>query len=249
MPPDCGLTTKQMSGIKGDKKQLTFAFTIDATAEIYDLNILKALQMADTAWKEVDTTTIWNCWNKTGILPDKLIKPSAANGPASAPSVPVSSLLNAKPADAINAADVEVQKALSYLEQHGVLQHKNWMDIDELFNPINENKMYADGIAEEEIEKDIFLAVVEGQKGEQNQEEKSSDAVDDSEVISVKPSHQEALNVASTILRYVSDMDQQYACQLEGILVSFGCQTHLEEFQSLQPTTLNEYFTKNLNSH
>ncbi|KAG5346133.1 hypothetical protein C0989_000976, partial [Termitomyces sp. Mn162] len=100
----------------------------------------------------------------------------------------------------MNAADVEVQKALSYLEQHGVLQHKNWMDIDELLNPINENKMYADGIAKEEIEKDIFLAVVECQKGEQNQEEKSGDAVDDSEVISVKPSHQEALNAASTIL-------------------------------------------------
>ncbi|KAH0586084.1 hypothetical protein H2248_007355 [Termitomyces sp. 'cryptogamus'] len=105
--------------------------------------------------------------------------------------------------------------------------------------------MYADGIAEEEIEKDNFLAVVECQKGEQNQEEKGGDAMDESEVISMKPSYQEALNAASTILQYVSDMDQQYACQLEGILASFGCQTHLEEFQSLQPTTLNKYLTNN----
>ncbi|KAG6882395.1 hypothetical protein C0993_010723, partial [Termitomyces sp. T159_Od127] len=31
MPPDCGLMDKQMSGVKGDKKRLTYAFTMNGT--------------------------------------------------------------------------------------------------------------------------------------------------------------------------------------------------------------------------
>ena len=38
--------------------------------EIYDINILEALRLAESAWTEVDTTTIRNCWRKAGILPD-----------------------------------------------------------------------------------------------------------------------------------------------------------------------------------
>ncbi|KAK0183961.1 hypothetical protein F5146DRAFT_939111, partial [Armillaria mellea] len=37
-------------------------------AEIYDINQLKAMQLADTAWKAVDATTSKHCWQKAGIL-------------------------------------------------------------------------------------------------------------------------------------------------------------------------------------
>ncbi|KAG6876411.1 hypothetical protein C0993_003308 [Termitomyces sp. T159_Od127] len=193
--------------------------------------------MADTAWKEVDTTTIRNCWKKSGILPK-----STADGPVSAPSVPISSLLNTKPTDTIGTADIKVEKALSSLEQHGVLQCKNWMDIEELLNPANKNKMYADGTKEEEIDQDI-----EHRKEEQDGEERGNDVVDNnSEVIDQKPSRWEVLNAASVILKYVSDINQPYSRQVESVLASFGCQTRTEEFQNLRSTTLNDYFSRKL---
>ena len=39
-------------------------------ANIYGINQLQAMRLADVAWNEVDTTTIKNCWKKAGILPD-----------------------------------------------------------------------------------------------------------------------------------------------------------------------------------
>ncbi|KAH0581798.1 hypothetical protein H2248_011480 [Termitomyces sp. 'cryptogamus'] len=143
--------------------------------------------MADPAWKEIDTTTIQNCWKKSDILPK-----STANIPVSAPSIPVSSLLNTKPTDTINAAEIEVKKALSNLKECAVLQCKNQMDIDELLNPTNENQVYVDGMEEEEINQDICAAVIEFCKAEQDREEKGSDIVDhNSEVIDQNPSCQE----------------------------------------------------------
>ncbi|KAG6869666.1 hypothetical protein C0993_006430 [Termitomyces sp. T159_Od127] len=101
--------------------------------------------------------------------------------------------------------------------------------------------MYNDG-TEEEIKKDIYNMVVECCEAEQNRETNGGNTLDDDEAISEKPSRQEALGAASTILKYVSDIDQQYARKLEGILANFGRQTRLQEFQCLRPTTLTEFF-------
>ncbi|KAG6863579.1 hypothetical protein C0993_010995, partial [Termitomyces sp. T159_Od127] len=297
MPPDRGLTMTQRSGVKGNKKQLNSAFTMNATGTeklppviigkaerprafqkksgaqlgfywrsnakaqmttiLYQecqlmlasfiasrLIIMLTLSIVplivDTAWKKVDTTTIQNCWKKTGIFH------SIFHGPATpSPSVPVSSILNIKSTNTINMADIEVEKALSHLEEHGVLQHKNWIGIDELLNPANKNEMYADGMAEDKIEKDIFSSVIERCKVEKRREEKSGDISND-EVIDKKPSCQEALNAASTVLKYVFDLNQPFAHEVECILANFGCHTCLEESQSLRPTTLNEYFSRKL---
>ena len=40
-------------------------------ASIYDINQLEAMQLAE-AWREVSLETIWNCWHRTGILPEHL---------------------------------------------------------------------------------------------------------------------------------------------------------------------------------
>jgi hypothetical protein len=39
-----------------------------APSEIYDIDQLYAMHLAEAVWQEVDTTTIWNCWCKLGIL-------------------------------------------------------------------------------------------------------------------------------------------------------------------------------------
>ena len=53
-------------------------------AEIYDINQLQAMRMAEAAWHDVDTTTIQNCWRTAGILPE--INPTL---PQAQPSIPI----------------------------------------------------------------------------------------------------------------------------------------------------------------
>ena len=47
------------------------------------------MQLADTAWKEVDAMMIQNCWCKAGILPSV-----EATTPSVTPSIPISTLLS-----------------------------------------------------------------------------------------------------------------------------------------------------------
>ncbi|KAG6875374.1 hypothetical protein C0993_009524 [Termitomyces sp. T159_Od127] len=112
------------------------------------------------------------------------------------------------------------------------------MDINELLNPTNEDKMYNNG-TKEEIEEEIYRAVIEWHQAEEYRKKDDGN----NEINTTKPSRKEALGTALTILQYVSDMDDPFACKLEAILASFGRQTRLDEFQSLRPTTINEYFT------
>ncbi|KAG6811139.1 hypothetical protein H0H87_010586, partial [Tephrocybe sp. NHM501043] len=128
------------------------------------------MHIANIAWKEVDTMTIHNCWRKSGILPDKLLNP-ASEPSNSTPSIPISSFLTESP---IKSIEAKVSNALSHLEEIGVLQCNNQMDINELLNPTNENKMYNKG-TKEEIEKDIHQAVVEQCNVEQDREKNSGD--------------------------------------------------------------------------
>ncbi|KAG6807812.1 hypothetical protein H0H87_012261, partial [Tephrocybe sp. NHM501043] len=107
---------------------------------------------------------------KSGILPDELLNP-ASEPSNSTPSVPVSSLLTKSP---IKSIEAKVSNALSHLEEIGVLQHNNQMDINELLNPTNENKMYDEG-TKEEIEKDIHQAVEEQHNAEQDREKNGGD--------------------------------------------------------------------------
>jgi len=90
-------------------------------AQIYNINQLQAMQIADAAWCDVDTTTIHNCWRKAGILPEMDSTPSQ-------PSIPITSLLNDPSESQTNpVAHVEgqVEAALNDLVATGVLQTKN----------------------------------------------------------------------------------------------------------------------------
>ncbi|KAG5350322.1 hypothetical protein C0989_011591 [Termitomyces sp. Mn162] len=137
-------------------------------------------------WKEVDTTTIWNCCEKSGILPQELLN-SPSNEPAGILSVPISLLLNAKSVKSIDTFNIKVEQALSHLEKLGVFQHANHMAINELLNPVNEDKMYDDE-TEQEIKNNIYEAVAECWEAEQNREMNGGDVLDDEEPINEKPS-------------------------------------------------------------
>ena len=66
-------------------------------AEIYDINQLQAMRIADLAWRSVDVTTIRNCWHKAGILPDDADVDHPSSSYANQASIPVSSLLHDSP--------------------------------------------------------------------------------------------------------------------------------------------------------
>ncbi|KIK77896.1 hypothetical protein PAXRUDRAFT_165457 [Paxillus rubicundulus Ve08.2h10] len=62
-------------------------------SHIYNIDQLEAMQLAQDAWNEVDTTTIQNCWQKASIFPDSVPSPSQ-------PTLPISSLIH--PTDVVN---------------------------------------------------------------------------------------------------------------------------------------------------
>ena len=60
----------------------------------------------------------------------------------------------------------------------------------------------------------------------------------------MKPSRREALLAASTLRSYVSDINDPFARNLEGILTNFGHQIHLDELRSFKPTAISDYFVR-----
>jgi hypothetical protein len=85
---------------------------------MYDIDQLQGMQLADAAWHEVNTTTMWHCWHKAGILPD-------INTPTACPVVPILSLLNTdvscNPEDLILNAEKQVKDVLNELKSTGSL--------------------------------------------------------------------------------------------------------------------------------
>ncbi|KAG7447253.1 uncharacterized protein BT62DRAFT_919186 [Guyanagaster necrorhizus] len=198
-------------------------------AQIYDINQLKAMQLADLAWHEVDASIIHNCWCKAGILSDLFLNPTAST---STPVVSVLSLLNTGDSDTyLAAAEKEVTDSLSHLQRIGVLQSQNMMAIDELID-----------FALEDSDEDIFNAIKECQNAEQEKEMNGGGDGGDDDATDKKPSWKEALTAASALWRYVADVDEPFACKLETVLTNFGHQTHLEEFHSMELTTITDYF-------
>jgi hypothetical protein len=204
-----------------------------APALIYEIDQLEAMRLADAAWHEVDTTTIRNCWWKTGILPAEVLVHTAET---SAPTVPISSLLNSKLSDALAHAENNVSSSLDQLEARGVLQRRNRMDLEELLNPISEREL-VDMVSEE----DIFKSVQDMLEAEQMMEMNGGD---DEDAVEAKPTRKEALTAAFTLRRYIADINEPFARKLEGILASFGHQTRLEEVSTMETTYISDYFTR-----
>ena len=121
--------------------------------EIYDINQLEAMRLADAAWQEVDTTTIRHCWMKAGILPSSVTTVTETI----CPSVPISSLVhNADPQmDPVLHAENQLQDVLDDLESTGCLQSVNRMDIEGLLNPAEESV-----IIDDTTDQEIYEAVM-----------------------------------------------------------------------------------------
>ena len=209
-------------------------------SEIYDINQLQGMRLADAAWHEVDATTIKHCWHKAGILPDT---GTDAFTLAQPPAIPISSLLNTNntcdQGDPIANAEQHVESALDELESTGALQHANRMDINALLNPADESRLLDDTSDQE-----IYEAVQDSRKGADPAEALIDSDIESDVPVNTCPTRRELLQAASVINSYVNTLDSTFARQMEAVLASFGRQMRLEESRSMTSTHINDYFTR-----
>ncbi|EIN11808.1 DDE-domain-containing protein [Punctularia strigosozonata HHB-11173 SS5] len=200
--------------------------------DIYDINILEAMRMAISAWSKVDTTTIRNCWLKTGILPPSVLAPSSLS---IAPSIPIASLLNSDP---VAAAEKEVEDTLEELQSRGVLQRVNRMAIGELLNHTGEDIAADVGTSDE----DIVQSVLDVKRGQDQMEADGGDDAEEGDDAAPRPTRREALEAAQTLRSYLSSMPEDFARVLENNLLTFGRHTRLEEARNMRSTSITDYF-------
>ena len=212
----------------------------DSPSEIYKINQLEAMRLADIAWKEVDTTTIRNCWRKADILP-------AFNSEAWAqPSIPVSSLLDNGSTEQIEAesplsgAEKDVEEAIDGLATQGMLKECNRMSIEleVLLNPAAESQ-----VIDETTEEEICQAVLEAREARDQAVNDGGDDVDNDAPVNPCPTYQEVLCVASIIKHYIDGIDDPIGRKLEVVLASFMRQACLDQACTLTTMKITDYFT------
>ena len=196
------------------------------------------MQLADTAWQEVDTTTIQNCWHKAGILPNASSILTIDQAIDSHISIPILTLLNYPNTNfnSISLAEEAISKTLDKLQETGVLQEANCMSIEQLLNPVEEQSLMVEDISDEDICNAVLETIGNSSSGA------DPDDTKDHEDVVPHPTHHEALAAALTLQRYVQDIDTPYAWDFESSLVSFGHQTWLDGLKTMQDTKISDYF-------
>jgi len=203
-------------------------------SQIYNINQLDAMRLADLAWREVDTTTIRNCWDKAGIIP---IIDTSGSAPAR-PTVPISSLLHTPPPnqDPIAAAKDILRSALDDLERTGALQSKNRIDIKTYLNPVEEA-----WAMEATTDEEIVQAVLAARKAQEVIDGGDGDVEDDAPVEPC-PTFREVFQSVSTINRYVGRLNDPVEREFEAVLASFAHRVRLERSRASTTTHITDYF-------
>lgn len=195
------------------------------------------MRMAESAWRDVDTTTIQNCWHKSGILLE-----IPASSPVIQPSIPISSLLHAiskSHMDPLAQAKKQVENALDDLQTKGVLHQDHRLDIESLLNP--QNKAH---ITAEASDKDIYQAVMDAIEAWENVEKKGGDDVDKDGPVKACLSRGEVLKAILTIMEYVSALDNPLACRIKTLLGSLIRLIRKDKARSMRNTILTDFFQK-----
>jgi hypothetical protein len=201
-------------------------------SNIYDFDQLDAMQLADSAWLEVDTTTIRHCWDKAGILPDM-----QHTMPLTQPALPISSLLHPRE-DPISIAENQVVTLLDELKKTGALQHSNWMDISELLNPVYETH----GM-DTVTDKDIFDAVMEARREREAGKHDGTDDTTSNTDAEPTPTHAEVIQVTLMLGRFTKDKNDTFLREFESMLVSFRKWTWADSMKNMVDSKLMSYFT------
>ena len=89
--------------------------------------------------------------------------------------------------------------------------------------------------------REIFQAVVDARKAQDESEITGGDDVDDDAQIEALPTRCEVLKAVSVISNYV-DLNDPFAGKLEAVLGSFRRDLHLESSRAMVSTQLTDYF-------
>ncbi|KAI5992164.1 hypothetical protein EDD15DRAFT_2168615 [Pisolithus albus] len=200
------------------------------------------MRLASSAWNEVDTTSIRNCWRKAGILPTTSSPLSPVN-----PSLPISSLIHASETHTNPTLQAEalVGSALDDLEATGALQRSNRMNLAEILNPAVEMHDIF-----EATDEDIFEAVMGAKAARElnvGGSDEVSDGNDDSSTPAAAPgpTRKDALQASLLLREYVKDFDDPFARKLELMLGSFGQRTRALDTQGMVDSKITHFFRPN----
>jgi hypothetical protein len=204
-------------------------------SKIYDIDQLEAMRLADIAWQEVDTTTIRHCWHKAGVVPTTDLPTAPAQ-----PTIPITSLLHTashnQDLDPIAMVEDTLRCVLDDLEETGILQRKNRMDVEALLNPLEESQTM-DDTTDEEICRAVLAAHKAQEGGLISGEE---DNVEDDDT----PTYREVAQAVSIINKYVRRIDDPVARKVEGTLSMFRYRMRSVKAQAqvLTNTHITDYF-------
>ncbi|KAJ7775890.1 hypothetical protein B0H14DRAFT_3164487 [Mycena olivaceomarginata] len=99
-------------------------------------------------------------------------------------------------------------------------------------------------LVEKATDTEIYDAVNASRNAQEVSEIRGGDDnVDDDMEYQPRPSRRQALNAVLTLQKYTAAMDDDFACRLDSLLVSFGRQIQLEETNSLVDAPITNYFT------
>ena len=204
-------------------------------AKIYEINQLEAMRMAESAWQCVDTTTIRNCWDKAGILPET----EAFSSHFSEPSIPISTLLHDSDiqTDPMAYVEREVELTLDDLVSRGALQTRNRMDISSLLNPAGESHFLT-----EASDADIYQAVTDAFEARENLEKNGGDDVDVDGPVKPRPARSDILHAASMINDYLSTENNAFSREFETFLGTFSRQLRIDVAKNMKDTVLTDYY-------
>lgn len=178
-------------------------------AEIYYIDQLEAMWLADIAWKEVEAMTVLHCWRKAGILPNNTNTPAVAHDVSS--SIP--SLFNL--ADPLSFTEKDVKCTIDSLQSRGVLQPSNHMGIENLLNPVQERDFMNDDSGNDE--NGIYKAVMNAVNAREMSEVNGGDDDTDNDCLLADPcpSRCEAMAAVSVVQCCIWDVDEPFARKLE----------------------------------
>ena len=199
-------------------------------SEIYNIDQLDAMHLAQNAWLEVDTSTIRHCWQKAGILPER------TDTALTQPTVPVSLLVN--PPDPILSAEGQLTLALDELEITGVLQPSNRMSISDLLNPADEAHSLITTTDE-----DIYNSVIEARQAREGGEHDQDDVDEDLPVDPI-PTRAEAIRAALVVSRYTIDKADPILQEVEPALASFRRRARVLAMRDMKDSKITSYFVQ-----
>lgn len=179
--------------------------------------------------------TIRHCWHKAGIVPTTDPPTALAQ-----PTIPITSLLHTasynQDLDPIAMVEDTLRCVLDDLEETGILQRKNRMDVEALLNPLEES-WTMDDMTDEEI-CCAMLAAHKAQEG--GLISGKEDNVEDDDT----PTYREVAQAVSIINKYVRRIDDPVTHKVEETLSMFRYRMRSVKAQAqvLTNTHITNYF-------